>query len=200
MDAKQKKKAAALFKLHKQLLLTINVLDADIAFAAKQWRQDTANQFWARTNIRCFCASIEGVLSMLKNVTPDTAKYFDVHLSEKEIELATERRRHNKNGIIKEVRISSPLPERIKETFKLFLKAHDTDIPIEYNAAGFNDLRDGFELRNKLMHPKGVFDLQVSSQAMESAIRGQRWFSAVLIAVLEKCAEKQPFSTLGLNS
>ncbi len=201
MNAEQRKKAAAHFKLHKQLLLTINVLDADLKFAAKQWRESTSNQqFWARTSIRCLCASVEGVLSVLKNVTPGTANYFDVHLSEKEIELATERRRHSKNGFIKEIRVFSPFPERVKETFELFVKAHEADVSIEYNDAGFDDLRDTFELRNRLMHPKGVFDLEVSSQALESAIRGQRWFANVLNLVLEKCGEKQPFSKRNLNN
>ena len=193
MNAKQKEKAAELFKLHKQLLLTINVLDADVKFAAKQWRQNTSDQFWARTSIRCFCASVEGVLSVLKNVTPDTAIYFDVHLSEGEIELATERRKRNKNGVIKEIRVFSPFPERVKEAFKLFSKAHAVEIPIEYDNAGFNDLCVTFELRNRLMHPKGIFDLQVNNQAIETAIRGQKWFASTLDVVLEKCGEKQPF-------
>jgi hypothetical protein len=200
MKTEQTNKVVTFLKLHKQLLLTINVLDADVKFAAKQWRQNTSDQFWSRTSTRCVCASVEGTLNVLKNVTPDTANCFDVHLSEKEIELATERRKYFKAGIVKEIRTFSKFPERVKETFKLFVKAHAIEVSIEYNDAGFNDLCATFDLRNKLMHPRGVFDLQVNSQAMESTIRGQRWFASVLKTVLEKCGEEQPFSKSPKNS
>ncbi len=200
MNDEKKKKAAMIYKLHKQLLLTINVLDSDIQFASKQWQQDKSNQFWARTNVRCFCASVEAFLSVLKNVTPETANYFDVTLSEKELESITERRKKVKDGVIKEVPSYSPFPERVKETFKLFLKAHAVEVSIDYNDSRFNDLCGAFELRNRLMHPRGIFDLAVDEKSMQSAIRGQRWFSRVIEVVLEKCAEKQPFSTLGFNN
>lgn len=194
MNEDEKKKAKAVFNLHKQLLLTINVLDSDIQFASEEWQRDKSSQFWARTNIRCFCASVEGLLSVLKKVTPDTANYFNVALNEKEMELVIERRKKLKNGIIKEFPSYSPFPERVKETFKLFLKAHAVEISIDYNDSRFNDLCAAFELRNKLMHPKGVFDLGVDEKSIQSAIRGQRWFCKVLEAVLEKCGERTPFS------
>jgi hypothetical protein len=190
MIDEKKMKAVMIYKLLKQLKLTMDVLDADIQFASKQWQQDKSNQFWARTNVRCFCASVEGMLSVLKGITPETANYFNVTLSEKEKELVTERRKISKDGVIKEIPSYSPFSERVKETFKLFLKAHAVDISIDYNDSRFNDLCGAFELRNRLMHPRGVFDLAVDEKSMQSAIRGQRWFSRVIEVVLDKCSEK----------
>lgn len=194
MDDEKKTKAAAICKLLKRLKLATDVLDADMEYASKQWRQDKSSQFWARTSVRCFCASVEGMLSVLKSITLETANYFNVTLSEKEKELVNERRKISKDGVIKEIPSFSPFSERIKETFKLFLKAHAVDISIDYNDSRFNDLCGAFKLRNRLMHPRGVFDLAVDEKSMQSAIRGQRWFSRVVEVVLEKCSEQTPFS------
>jgi hypothetical protein len=154
MNDEKKKKAAMIYKLLKQLKLTMDVLDADMEFASKQWQQNKSDQFWARTYVRCFCASTEGMLSVLKNATRDTAVYFNVTLSEKEMELITERRKKFKDGVIKEIPSYSPFPEGVKETFKLFLKAHAMEISIDYNDSRFNELCGAFELRNRLALPR----------------------------------------------
>jgi hypothetical protein len=193
-DDEKKKKAAMICKLLKRLKLAMDVLDADMEYASKQWQQDQSSQFWARTSIRCFCASVEGMLSLLKSITLETANYFNVTLNEKEKELVAERRKITKDGVIKEIPSYSPFSERVKETFKLFLKAHAVEISIDYNDSGFIDLCSAFELRNRLMHPRGVFDLAVDEKSMQSAIRGQRWFSRVIEVVLEKCDKQTPFS------
>ena len=86
----EKKTAVEMAQLIKTLTLTINVLDSDVKFAADHWRKEPANQFWRRTLIRCLSALAEGTLGLLKNITPDSAKFFDVNLTDKDTEIATE--------------------------------------------------------------------------------------------------------------
>jgi hypothetical protein len=77
MNAEQKRKAEALSRLHKQLILTIQILSADVRFADEQLQKDKSfEQFWRRTIIRCVCSLVEGTFSVLKNVAPETAGFF----------------------------------------------------------------------------------------------------------------------------
>ena len=190
----QKKKAVAMNKLTGRLLLTIQVLDSDVNFAADEWRKNPSSQFWRRTLVRCICALVEGTLGMLKNVTPHTANYFGVKLTERDTEVVTEQRTVLENGVEKKKPVFLPFPENIKTTFKLFAKAHAVEVAIKCEESGFGDLCRTFELRNKLMHPKGPFDVAVSDTAVDTAERGMRWFDLNLRSVLRKCSEKLPFT------
>jgi hypothetical protein len=189
-----KKTATEMAKLIKTLTLTINVLDSDVKFAADHWRKEPRSQFWRRTLIRCVCAQAEGSLALLKNITCDSANFFDVKLTEKDVEVATERRVFAKNGITKTRPVFLPFPENFKETFKVFMKAHATYVVIRYDEEGFDDLCNTFQVRNRLMHPKGPFDLEVRDQAFDAGDRGMKWFGSVLRTVLAECGKKLPFS------
>lgn len=189
----EKKSATEMAKLIKTLTLTINVLDSDVKFAADHWRMEPSNQFWRRTLIRCLSALAEGTLGLLKNITPDSAKFFDVNLSEKDIEIATECRLHTKDGVTKTSPKFLPFPENVKETFKVFVKAHAAEVVINYENQGSRDLCSTFELRNKLMHPKGPFDVEVNDKAVDDAERGMKWLDVTLRSVLAECGKKLPF-------
>jgi hypothetical protein len=200
MTVEQKKKAAAIGKLNRQLLLTIDVLDADVKFAADQWRKDPSNQFWRRTLVRCLCASTEGALGMLKNIMPESAKFFEVALTPRELEVATERRQTIENGTPRTKRVFLPFSDNLKETLKIFAKIHAVEIAIKYDVSGFKDLCNTFELRNKLMHPKGPFDLGVTDGAVDAAERGTQWFLCSLHGLLNECAKRLPHIKAGLSS
>ena len=189
-DVGQRKKAEALHKLQKKLNLAFEVLDSDLRFAEEQWAKDESSQFWRRTLVRCFCASIEGILSLLKNVTPDIADYFEVALTPKDMEVITERSM-GKDGNPKKFFL--PIRDSIKTTLKLYAKAHTIQVPVKYDVRGIDDLENTFELRHRLMHPKDLFGLQVSDQAIDAVIRSDKWFGDVLRFVLGKCVKQRPF-------
>jgi len=191
MNAEQKKKAGVIcFKLRKGLLQTIAVLESDVEFAVARWEQERASQFWRRTLLRCCCASVEGTLSLLKNVTDGSADFFGVNLSEGDLKVVNERRTYRENGVTKTKPAFLPFRDNIKETFKVFAKAHSVQTAIKCDAPGFSDLCDTFELRNKLMHPKGVFDLEVSDKAIDAADRGLKWFGSTVENVMELCGKQ----------
>ena len=193
MNAKQKEEAAALYKLHKQMITTISILDQDMKSAVALWRQDSSNQFYRRTLVRCGCASIEGTLNLLKNVSGQTADFFGIGLSEEDMEIITESRKVIENGKTKTKPKFLPIRDKVKETFRVFTKSHATQINVKYDVPGFQDLCDTFELRHGLMHPKNHLDLEVSDRSVDTVERGMTWFNHVLKEVLNKCNENLPF-------
>ena len=130
---------------------------------------------------------------MLKAATPDTAHFFHVVLTKDDIKVATQRREYEENGVIKTKPAFLPFRDNIKATFTVFAKAHATQVALRCGDAGFNDLCDTFELRNKLMHPKSLFDLEVSDKAVAAADQGMKWFDSTLRAVLEQCGSQLPY-------
>jgi hypothetical protein len=189
--AEQKRKAEALHGLHKKLILTFDVLDSDLKFAEEEWTKNQSSQFWRRTLVRCFCAWVEGILSLLKGVTPDIANYFKVTLTAKDFEVVTELRKDKKTGLTKTSYL--PIRDNLKETFKVYAKAHAIQAEPKYDDPRFDDLENTFKLRHKLMHPKKLFDLEVSDNALEAAFRGDKWFGVVLDKVMTECRKQRPF-------
>lgn len=182
MNVELKRKAEALNRLHRELMRTIQILSMDLRFAEQQSLKDHFNeQFWRRTTIRCVCALVEGTLSVLKSVTPETASLFQVNLTEKDIEIITELRK-DKNGFHKPAFLKPN--ENVKETIKLFAKAHAIKCPAKFDEKSFDDLCKTFELRNKLMHPKNSFSLEVKNEFIKTSVSGWNWLDRTLDELL----------------
>ena len=124
-------------------------------------------------------------MSLDKAATLPAADFFSVNLSDKDIEVATGQ----------SAKTGKPIPflpfqENVKETLKIFMKAHGVHMAIDYDDSGFGDLRELFKLRNKLMHPKTLDDIHVSDEAFKTSIRGSNWFDSVGVAIMEQCMTK----------
>ncbi|MFO1488701.1 MAG: hypothetical protein U1F83_10395 [Verrucomicrobiota bacterium] len=196
MDAEKKRKANEVQKkLRQGLLQAVAVLDSDVNTAREHWLKSPDSQFWRRMLLRCCCASVEGTLSLLKQVTPHCAEFFDVALTSLEMKILTERRTYVENGVEKTKPAFLPFRDNVKETFKAFAKAHTLSSNTDFNTKGFTELCNAFELRNRLMHPKTVFDLGVDDKALDEAERGLKWFKHSLVKMLEDCGGKLPFPT-----
>jgi hypothetical protein len=187
MTQEQKQKAKELHKSIKSLMQGLQILREDVRFAEKQLEQHKASheQTCRRSLIRCVCAIGEGTLSLMKAATLPATDFFGVSLTSEEIELATGRW----------VKTGKPIPflpfqKNVKETLKIFMKAHGVQIPIYYDDSGFKDLCEMFKLRNKLMHPKTLDDIHVSDEAFKGSIRGHNWFDAIGVIIMERCMEK----------
>jgi hypothetical protein len=188
MTEEQKRKAKEVQKATKDLVLALQILREDMRFAEQQLNQHKATheQTCRRTLTRCACAFVEGTLSFMKSATLPAANFFDINLSENEIEFATGR------GI----KTGKPIPflpfqENLKETFKVFMKAHGVSIQIKYDEPGFKDLQEMFKLRNKLMHPKTLSDVGVSNEVLNALIRGFNWFDFQGVKIMAEGKTKQ---------
>jgi hypothetical protein len=79
--------------------------------------------------------------------------------------------------------------DSVKESFRLFAKAVECPTVVNYGEAGFADLCETFKVRNRLMHPKGPFDIQVSVQDMDTADRAIVWFNKSFTGVIDQCRD-----------
>jgi hypothetical protein len=134
---------------------------------------------------------MEGILSLLKGVTPDIANYFNVALTAKDNEVVIELRKDKKTGLTKTSYL--PIRENLKKTFEVYAKAHAMQVALKYDDPRFDDLENTFKLRHKLMHPKKLFDLEVNDNVLEAAFRGDKWFELVLGKVMTECLKRRPF-------
>jgi hypothetical protein len=184
----QKRKALEVRKATKDLVFALQILREDTRFAEQQLIQHKTShdQTCRRTLVRCACAFVEGTLSFMKVTAIPAANFFDVSLSEKEIEFITGRK--TKPG--KPVPFL-PFRENLKETLKVFVKAHGVLMEIKYDEAGFKDLHEMFKLRNRLMHPKTLSDVGVSDEALNGSIRGFNWFDAQGVKIMAECKKEQ---------
>jgi len=174
-------KAAELHKLVKLSGMTYLPLHSDVAYAIKQW-QSNPSQFWSRTAIRCLCAAIEATLFNFRRMAEKMAVVSNVQFDLGEVEILSEIQ--IRNGIQRR-RFLSP-PDAIKESFRLFAKAFGATVLIDYGV-GYLALCAVFEIRNRLMHPKKPFDIEVSAKDIETAEKGIAWFNKAYTSVIDQC-------------
>jgi hypothetical protein len=167
-----KKREAELRKLIRYSSLTTAPLESDWKETIKRWQQDRTSQFWSRVAVRCLCAAIEARLFTFRKMAEQMAPLGEVRFESEEIEILTEQRIVVINGVQTIKPKWLPFPTSLKESFRLFAKATGATIKTDYGVVGFEALCSTFDLRNRLMHPKKPFDVQVDAQDIETAEQG----------------------------
>lgn len=178
-------KAAELQKLNRHIGLTYLPLHSDVTYAIKQWQLDRS-QFWSRTSIRCVCAAVEAKLFAFRKMAEKMVILSGLEFDSKDIEVLSEKRIVEKNGVQTTRPKFLPFPDSIKESFRLFAKAAGTTASVDYGG-NFLDICKTFEVRNRLMHPKQPFDVQVSAEDINTAERGIIWFDKICTSVTDQC-------------
>jgi len=178
-------KAAELHKLVRHSGLTYQPLHSDVTYAIKQWQSDPS-QFWSRTAIRCLCAAVEATLFAFRKMAEKMTIRSGIQFDLKEMEILTEKRIIETNGVQTTRPKFLPFPDSMKESFRLFAKAAGTTVTVDYGDK-FLDLCKTFEVRNRLMHPKQPFDVQVSAEDINTAERGIIWFNKTYMSVIDQC-------------
>jgi hypothetical protein len=180
-------KGVNLQKLINLSSLTIQPLQSDYNYAVDQWQKNRNSQFWSRTAIRCLCAHIEATLFTFRTMAEKIGALSNAQFNKEEMEVLTEQRK----VIVKGVETARPkwlqFPDSLKESFRLFAKAVGAEVTIDYGVEGFSNLRKVFDIRNRLMHPKKPFDVQVSAEDLDTADRAIAWFNDTHIGVLDQC-------------
>jgi len=109
-----------------------------------------------------------------------------IQFESKEVEILTEKRTVKQNGIQTVRPKYLALPDSVKESFRLFAKAAGLTVNVDYRN-GFLDLCGTFDVRNRLMHPKQPFDVQITSEDINTADRGIIWFDKTCASVIDQC-------------
>ena len=88
-------------------------------------------------------------------------------------------------GLIKVQQKNLPLLSSFKLPIKLMEKYIEGYKCLAFEGRGWNSFRDGLKVRNRLMHPKSIEDLQVSDPEMTIVLDGFRWAGDLAIHALE---------------
>jgi hypothetical protein len=179
-------KAEKLHKLVKHSGSTYLPLHSDFTYAIKQWQSDQSSQFWSRTAIRCLCAAIEATLFAFRNLAGSMITLSGIQFDQEEIEILAEKRIVVKDGVQTTRPKYLPFPDSMKESFRLFAKAAGTTATVDYRD-GYLDLCKTFDVRNRLMHPKQPFDVQVDADDIKTAELAIIWFNKTYMSVIDQC-------------
>ncbi|WP_217555925.1 hypothetical protein [Vibrio metschnikovii] len=118
-----------------------------------------------RNTVRSSCACIEGFSYVLKTALKSTIEQTPPNtFSKKQIEFL-EKNETNGSGA-----------EIYKLALKCFAKKYNVDISNVFGTGDFDKLRELFELRNRLMHPKNANDLNVDFDDMILLSSSMKWF------------------------
>jgi hypothetical protein len=154
-----------------------SILLTDWTASIRKLKSDQPSDF--RACIRAGFAAVEGHLSglceeLLARATSGLSEPERMALSEKTF-------RVDDNGDIKVVKAHLPLKHRVKLATKIVHKIHP-EYAIDFGGAGWRELQEGLEVRDRLTHPKSPSDMAVSEKELEAAINGIFWFLGHVIA------------------
>jgi hypothetical protein len=78
------------------------------------------------------------------------------------------------------------LAPNLRFIFGLGQKAFGRPVPIDFSHEGWAALKQSITVRNRLMHPKGVADLEVSHPELVAAANATAWFRACALTFMKE--------------
>lgn len=77
----------------------------------------------------------------------------------------------------------------LKFAFRLLAKVEGADYQLDISGSGWQALQRALKVRDRLMHPKAVGDLQVGDDEVRDALRAFIWFEDQAVLILEKVVQ-----------
>ena len=97
----------------------------------------------------------------------------------------------NDNGSLRERSPKLRTLPNLRFTLAMLVKASGTEWAPSYDGVGWDATNKAIEVRDRLMHPLELADIQVSDEQMESASRAMMWFTSTQIKLFSNIHEKQ---------
>lgn len=170
---------------------TFSTLDSDLQIARDQWhKSDTP--FSRRTLIRTSAALMEGLVNQMGDFvleTIDCGVEFMFTCSELSI-LKEETYNLNQKGVVESRSNFQPFLPRLLHTAHCFMRLFGEDFKPNTGVHGWECMQDLIKIRNRLMHPKSVIDLEVSDNDFQEAAKAVDWFNLEFTAIFEKTKKK----------
>jgi len=177
---------AALRQLVKTNVNTDNlfgILFRDLLRAHKEMQQNPDDQFWRRTTIRAFAATVDGIIFCLKQTALVAGEVADYQFTDYERFFLTEE----KGDGTKKFRLP-PFVENAKETFKLFAKVHGVSCPVDFGSSGFRAFCQTYELRHRLIHPKSYMTFCVTDEERDGSRNAAAWLQREIYKLIDACS------------
>jgi len=194
VDARVRDKVREVAVVRQDTQLLREVMFADLRHAAKQLEKNFDDQFYRRTAIRTLAASVDGMVFVMKRLATHTAPLTGAKFDDEELQFLREERQ---SPMGKRLRLPG-FRENLKQTFKLFCKAHSADCPTDFGDKGFDALCDTIELRHRVTHPKSFMTFRVLDEESKQAAQAMVWLGAEMHKVYE--ASQSALNALNLDA
>ena len=139
--------------------------------------QISNSQTHRRAYVRSVFAFIEGVLHRTKVATVRLGMLLGSISIHELVVLEGTQLEVNDKGDVNSKPLYPPFLSNIKLTFRTFSKSIGSSFSLNVGGQGWQNLREAVKVRDRLMHPKEVADLQVSDAEIEATKEAFDWFS-----------------------
>ncbi len=159
-----------------------NALTADVNSA---WERvvNSANATYRREFIRSVSAAIEGLHWQLKDDLLKRSWYrLSVH---EQAAMLEESFSINDRGIVSVQPRFLPLSIAVRLVVQVIKRLRPTH-ELDFNNVGWSNLKSTIEVRNRIVHPKSMADLDVSEKEVEEAMNSFNWMLALVKELFEE--------------
>ncbi|WP_218395574.1 hypothetical protein [Alteromonas lipotrueae] len=154
--------------------------------------KENNNGFAQRTLLRTYFAFIEGMICQLRLVAIATAKDYPDLFSNKEVILLKEERYQlsPKGKLETKANFQKNLP-MLLFTINCYTRIHSPDFTVKTDERGWEALNDYSRIRNNLMHPKSLNDLELDGSSLKTSTEAAKWFKSTLLDMFAVCAKAE---------
>jgi hypothetical protein len=169
-----------------QLKRVYTILNADLKAAQSATLRDPT-EFNKRTLVRTCAALVEGLAYQLRQVTLASLKNTQLLTLGDRATLTEVKYQLSAQGTVQERdNFQSTLPQLLF-SLRIYAKNHGADFDPNTSDNGWNCLRKAFALRDRLMHPKSLADLEVTDGDGEEFAAGVQWWDSQILQLFAAC-------------
>ncbi len=136
------------------------------------------NQSWRRTLVKNLFAAIEGVCHQYKRLALRTADISLVQFTDAEKTLLNEQFYSlNNNGEAESVKAKLRTADNLIFGFRMAVKSCKEKFTVDKSSKGWESFKKALKVRDRITHPKGIVDLNISDDEMDFILETGMWFS-----------------------
>jgi len=161
---------------HDQL---VSALENDFNCVLKELMGNRDDQLRRRTLVRTLFAAVEGTVFAIKRKTLAEHKIGGCELSPAEYAMLVEEAYDLRdNGHLRTSQKFIRLQANIRFAFSIYTdKVGRISFCLDTNDSGWTDFLQAIEIRNRLMHPKALKDLEVTDSELDCVLSAAKWFN-----------------------
>jgi hypothetical protein len=170
-----------------QLKAVFQSLSEDIEEARAYGREKPTN-FAHRSLFRTHFAFIEGMAFQLRQVALFSVNEHPDFFAPGEMAILKEEKYFlsKKGEVDKQDNFQKLLPS-ILFSIRCYCRIHGAEFESNTGIQGWSSLQKYLDVRNQLMHPKSIADLEITEEKLKNCTEGAQWFKDTLLAMFDAC-------------
>jgi hypothetical protein len=154
--------------------------------SAKRGYISTADESYARSLVRALFALVEGIMYAMKVDALMVAEKRWKPLTFAEAALVFEVRKDlNDRGEIVQRPANIPLERNLRFAFRLYAQVFEVGPTLDTNSDWWHALRRSMHVRDCLMHPRNLTDLEIGPKQIRDAVEAKRGFTQAAVDILQ---------------